>query len=218
MQKPALALFLAVFLPLLATGPAAAQPGHAAEVFYLKFGQGASDLSGDAGAGSGIRDVVDLGRPSGDNLQYAFALEVGYRFSKSSSLGIGYQLGSYYRPAAGEMGAGSERRHTLHVLARRKVGVQRWRVVPYFDLGVNVSSGIKRFGVGPSAGAGLSVAVDNQMSIFLESRLNFVFPNQTADTDGLSWPRWLYSAFLSEDIPFDVLSSLPALGVEIDLH
>ncbi len=218
MLRPTLAVFLVAFLPFLVVGAAEGQPTRTAEVFYLKFGQGASDLSGDAGTETGIRDLVDSQKFAGDGLQYAFALEVGYKFSRSSSLGIGYQLGSYYHPDDEGLEAGNRYLHTFQILARHKLGARRWRVVPYVDIGVNASSGIEKIGVGPTAGIGLSVAVDNRMSIFLESRLNISFPNQTADTDLSASPTRGVSPLFSEKVPFDVLSTLPSLGVEIDLR
>lgn len=225
MPRLAPAVLLVVFLPFLASNPAGAQPTQTAEAFYLKFGQGASDLSGNAGMETGISDFFDPEKFNSDDLQYVFALEMGYRLSASSSFGVGYQLGSYYHPDGAGLRAGSERLHTIQVLARYKLGARSWRVTPYLDLGANVSSGVEKIGGGPSIGAGFSIVVDNRMSIFLESRLNFSIPSQTADTEddfGPQWmpfgPRWIYSSLLSEGAPFNVLSSLPALGVEIDLR
>lgn len=211
-------LLLTAFLLFAYTEPTRAQPLRAGEAFYLKFGQGASDLSGNAGTGTGLGDLVDSKKFSGDDPQYAFSLEMGYRFSGFSSLGVGYQLGSYYHPAREGRRAGSEYVHTVQLLARRKFGSRGWRVVPYVDVGLNASAGVERISVGPSLGVGLSVAVDRRMSIFLESRLNVMFPNQTTNTNGSFGPRWIYSTILSEAAPFDVVSSLPALGVEIDLR
>lgn len=218
MSRSVSIILATMFLSLLAAGPVQAQLAGGQNALYVRFGQGASDLSGNGGTGTGFSDFTDPEKFSDDDLQYAFSLEVGYHFSSSSSLGIGYQLGSYYHRAGAERVAGSSRRHTLQLLARNRPGAPGWIVTPYFDIGINVSSGARRIGVGPSIGAGLNVAVDNQMAIFLESRLNFVFPNQTAETAAVSGPTWIYSRLRSGNVPFDILSSLPTLGVKFDLR
>jgi len=178
-----LPLLFALVLPVLGTQQATAQPTRLGDTFYLRFGQGTSDLSGATGGGSRSGRLWDPEKVNGENVQYAFILESGYRFSPSLSFGVGYQFSSYYHEAGfSRRGVGNESLHTIQVLTRYKMGGRRWLVSPYIDLGANVSVGTERLAGGPTLGGGLSVTVDNQLSFFVESRYNLAYPNQTSDT------------------------------------
>lgn len=212
-------LLLLVLLPLLVVQSASAQPTRTADTFYLRFGQGASDRSGAAGTRTRLGDLWNAERLNGENLQYAFILEGGYRFSPSLSFGVGYQLGSYLHEAdVSRRRGGSESLHTVQVLARYKIGARSWVVSPYVDVGINASSGLGRVGVGPTVGGGLSVAVDNQLTLFLESRFNLAYPNQTNDVDFPFSVNGAVAAVEEKTTPFDVLAVLPALGLEFELR
>lgn len=197
---------LATLLPAFGAQSAQGQQASSSPPLYLKFGQGASDFSGNAGAGRDFGDFFDSAKFSeSSDFQYAFTSELGYRFTPSLSLGIGYQLGTYYFTKLGRIGGKSETLHTVQVLGRYKLGAGRWPVAPYLDLGINVSSGLEHAGFGPTMGGGLAVAIDDRFSLFVESRLNLTFPDEAADTFGAG------------SVPFDVLGIIPAVGTEIDL-
>jgi len=177
-----------------------------------------SDRAGAAGVRTRSGRLWSAEKLNGENLQYAFVLETGYRFSPSLSLGIGYQLGSYNHAAGVSRRGDSEALHTVQVLARHKMGGRQWVVAPYLDLGVNVSTGIGRLAFGPTVGGGLTVAVDNQLSLFLESRFNLAYPNQSNDTGFPFSIQGVVEAFNEAGVPFDGLAVLPAIGVEFELR
>lgn len=214
-----LPLLVIVTLPVLGAQPTSAQPTRTADTFYLRFGQGTSDRSGAAGTRTRLGDLWDAEKLDGDNLRYAFVLETGYRFSPSLSFGVGYQLGSYFHDGdLNRRGVGSESLHSVQMLARYKVGARDWVVSPYLDLGVNASTGLGRVGLGPTVGGGLSVAVDNQLTLFLESRFNLAYPNQTNEVDFPFSIRGAVAAVKEKTVPVDVLAALPAIGLEFELR
>lgn len=200
--------FLIALLPFLVTQPVKAQAQQAGTTppIYVKFAQGTSDFSGNAGAGRGFGDLFDANKFSdSEDFQYAVTMELGYRFSPSLSLGLGYQLGTYYFNDLGRLGGESETLNTVQLLGRYKLGARNWPVAPYIDLGVNLSEGVKHVGFGPSMGGGLDIAIDNRFSLFIESRLNLTFPDEALDT------------FAAGQVPFDIVTIMPAIGTEIDL-
>ncbi len=204
MSKITPLFFLAVLLPFLVADPARAQSSRA-EAFYVKVGQGVSDYAGSGGGGEGFADFFDSRKFTDDDRQYAFVFEAGYRFSPSLSLGLGYQLGTYYFIDIGPIDQGSKTFQTIQMFGRYKLGARDWTVSPYADLGVNVTPGLEGTGFGPSIGGGLDITVDNQLSLFIESRLNLLFPDEALEG-------------LGGGIPFDVLTVFPAIGAEFTLR
>lgn len=218
MFRYALVLIVPTLLPVLTASPAQAQTASEGEVVYLRFGQGTSDFAGAANGGAGFGDFSDSERFTGDEPPYAFVLEFGYRFSPSLSVGMGYQLGSYYHTEVGGLDAGSRILQTVQLLGRYKPGAQRWIVTPYLDLGVNVSSGIDGMGLGPSVGGGLSVTIDEQLAFFVESRLNLTFPDESAESGLLFDRQGIIPSISRGEVPIDVLTVLPAVGFEFELR
>jgi outer membrane protein OmpA-like peptidoglycan-associated protein len=222
-------LFLLVFLAgaIWTASPANAQPVRASDTFYLKFGAGLSDFAGDAsgpdfgsnpnapdvpGPINGLRDFFDTEKFSdGGPFPYALSGEVGYHFSPSASVGLGYQFGQYpfvhgrpltvrddFPGAGGDLGT---IRHTVQLLGRYMVKAEAWTLSPYFDTGLNLSFGGRNTAVGPLAGIGLDVSVSGRTSLFLESRINITFSDKAIDgVEGGEQP--------------DALSALPSLGLK----
>lgn len=195
-------LLFAGLLPALVAGPVQAQSPRSPNLFYLKFGQGISDVVGDERGRLGVSEVYDREKfAETDNVPYALVAELGYRFSPSLSFGLGYQFGSYY-----VRDVGHESLHTVQLLGRYKMGARAWSVAPYLDVGISASTGRRRVGYGPSLGVGLDVAVNDQVSFFLESRSNLVFSETSVDPDE------------SGSVPFDILNVTPAIGADIALR
>ena len=224
--------FLLVFLAgaIWTASPANAQPVRASDTFYLKFGAGLSDFAGDAsgpdfgsnpnapdvpGPINGLRDLFDTEKFSdGGPFPYALSGEVGYHFSPSASVGLGYQFGQYpfvhgrpltvrddFPGAGGDLGT---IRHTVQLLGRYMVKAEAWTLSPYFDTGLNLSFGGRNTAVGPLAGIGLDVSVSGRTSLFLESRINITFSDEAIDgVEGGGLP--------------DALSALPSLGLRVCL-
>lgn len=206
--------------------PASAQPVRAGDTFYLKFGVGLSDYAGDNsgpdfGANrlpnapdplTGIEDLFDTRKFSeGGPFPYALTGEVGYQFTPTLGVGLGYQFGQYpftsgvpFTIDENPIGQGGDLgtvRHTIQLLGRYMFGAKEWTFSPYLDAGLNLSLGGYTAGIGPLAGLGLDVSLSDRTSLFLETRINVVFGDEAVDginTGGES----------------DALSALPSLGLK----
>lgn len=164
-------------------GPAEAQNKRADDTFYLKFGAGLSDYSGDfAGPFEGFSD--------GDGFPYMWLGEVGYQTSSSFAIGAMYQAGRY--PLSSNNAQGSDPdRLSAALLGRYTFGADSWTVAPYLDGGANLSFGGNSTGVGPSAGLGLDIALNDWASFYVESRTHLTFGDDAVDgaESGTSFDR-----------------------------
>lgn len=194
-------ILLAAILPCFTALSVEAQSRRASDTYYLRVGQGVSDFSGDAGGRAGYRDFYDTEKfTETSELQYALVAELGYQFTPSFSLGAGYQFGQYY------LLSGNKELQTAQLLGRVTLGADQWTISPYVDLGGAVSTTKRgQFAYGPLLGGGFDVAVNPQVSLFVESRLNTMFPDAAADGTG-------------KGVPFDVLGAIPAFGANIALQ
>ncbi len=165
-----------------------AQPvDRSGSAFYGKFGAGFSDYTGDfpAQRSSHPFDLQEFTRGAG--FPSMAGAEVGYRFSPSLSVGLGFQVGNYptvgYGP--GPSGISDSHRYTPQLLGRYTVGGADQKIAPYVDLGVNATFGgdasSTSLGYGPSAGVGIDVLLSRTLSLFIESRYNFTMPDGAID-------------------------------------
>ena len=201
---PRLCSLLTVLFLLLIGSVGSAQPAEAQSSSYLRGSIGLSDYSGDAGGDLGIADFFDDDKFAQESFPVLLSIEAGRRLSSSRSLALGYQLGQYPF-ASGSADKLGTVRHTLYIVGRSRLGGPTWLVTPYLDAGLNLAVGGANAGAGPSIGGGLAVSLSPRIAAYLETRLHAVFGDGAVDGSG---PR---------GVPFDVLSALPAAGLQMDL-
>ena len=170
-------LLLAFFVGLAATAsPAQAQTKRAGDTFYLKFGAGFSDYTGD------FADPFE-GFSDGDGFPFGWVGEVGYQTSPSFAVGLAYQAGRY--PLVNNDAPGTDPdRLSGQLLGRYTFGAEGWTVSPYIDAGANLSFASRSFddtGGGPTVGAGLDIVLNDWASFYVESRANFTLGDDAMD-------------------------------------
>ena len=170
-------LLLAFFVGLAATAsPAQAQTKRAGDTFYLKFGAGFSDYTGD------FADPFE-GFSDGDGFPFGWVGEVGYQTSPSFAVGLAYQAGRY--PLVNNDAPGTDPdRLSGQLLGRYTFGAESWTVSPYIDAGANLSFASRSFddtGGGPTVGAGLDIVLNDWASFYVESRANFTLGDDAMD-------------------------------------
>ena len=203
-------VLLTAILLVAGTLPSQAQVKRAGDTFYLKAGAGLSNFGGDRGPSNDFSDFFEPGFSANDAFPYTLVGEVGYQFSPTTSLGLGYQFGQYpYADGPATSSAIGTARHTAQLLGRYTLGARDWAVAPYLDLGANASFGGESTAIGPTVGAGVDVVVSKRTSIFLETRFNATFGDGAVDNAPSSG---------TAGVPFDGLSSLPSAGVKINLQ
>ncbi|MEF8817573.1 MAG: PKD domain-containing protein [Salinibacter sp.] len=165
---------------LCSVGVSAGQAQHLGTGIYGKLGAGLSGYTGDlSGAGEAPRELDA-------NVLKHFPLtaagELGYQFSPNWALALGGQAGSYVSVGDAAPATDSYRRYTSHLLGRYTFGAPSQRVAFYLDAGLNVTvGGPTRTGIGPSVGGGMDIRASRAVSIFVESRLHAVFPDDAVD-------------------------------------
>ena len=175
--------------------------------FFVRIGAGISDYTGDFPAQNTGHplDFQDFVRGTG--LPVANTSEVGYRVSPRGALALGLQVGNYPIVGyAGDTGLKDSYRYTLQLMGRYRLGPARWPVRPYLDLGANLTFSGLETGYGPTVGGGAEVPLSGRLSFFVESRFNFVFPDEAAD--GVSGGS-------SSTGPADALAQLLGVGVRV---
>jgi PKD repeat protein len=209
-------LLLAVFIGLAAmASPAEAQNKRADDTFYLKFGAGLSDYSGDfAGPFEGFSD--------GDGFPYMWLGEVGYQTSSSFAIGAMYQAGRYPLSSNNVRGSDPDRLSAA-LLGRYTFGADSWTVAPYLDGGVNLSFGGNSTSVGPSAGLGIDIVLSDWASFYVESRTHLTFGDDAIDgaDSGTSFDRLSEALGAGVKINFSPAATPPRIAsidgpVEID--
>lgn len=182
-------LLLALFVGLAATAsPAQAQNKRAGDTFYLKFGAGFSDYTGD------FADPFE-GFSDGDGFPYGWVGEVGYQTSPAFAIGLGFQAGRYPLVNNGVSDA-NPHRLSGQLLGRYTFGAESWTVAPYVDAGANLSFASRSFddtGGGPTFGVGIDIPVSDWASFYAEARSNLTYGDDAMDgveqntgLDGLS--------------------------------
>lgn len=167
-------LLLALFVGLAAmASPAEAQTKRAGDTFYLKFGAGFSDYTGD------FADPFE-GFSNGDGFPYGWVGEVGYQTSPSFAVGLAYQAGRY--PLSSNNVPGSDPdRFSGQLLGRYTFGAKSLSVAPYIDAGANLSFAGNSSGGGPTFGVGLDIPVSDWASFYTEARTNLTFGDDAID-------------------------------------
>lgn len=194
--RGALCLGLAVAFLAVMTIDAEAQSKRSGDTVYIKLGTGLASYSLDAD------DVADIPQAEqfdlDDELPLTFFGELGYQFSPSFGVGLGYQYGEYVLVNEGLPVQGTTRNqvemHLAQLLGQYTIQAEEWTVAPYIQGGVNLAfSNLSFLGetprttFGPTAGVGLDVAVSDRLSLFVEGKLNFRFTDEPED--GVS-DRW----------------------------
>lgn len=201
------ALAVALLFCFAAPLSSQAQVKRAGDTFYIKAGGGLSDYAGDRDLTTNFSDFFDSDKFSADDaFPYTLLGEVGYQFSPSTSIGVGYQFGQYpYSDGPATSSAIGTARHTTQLLGRYTFGARSWTLAPYLDAGVQASFGGESTAFGPLLGAGLDIVMTKRTSLFLETRFNYTFGDAALDNaDG--------------GVGADVLSALPAAGVKINFQ
>jgi PKD repeat protein len=177
MTRKVLSLLIALFVGLAAVAsPAEAQTKRPGDTFYLKFGAGFSDYTGDfAGPFEGFS--------GGDGFPYGWVGELGYQTSPAFAVGLAYQAGRY--PLVNNNASGTDPdRLSGQLLGRYTFGAKSWTVSPYVDAGANLSFASRSFddtGGGPTVGAGLDIVLSGWASFYVESRVNFTLGDDAMD-------------------------------------
>lgn len=203
-------------------GSAEAQDKRAGNTMYVRAGVSITDYSGDADGTLGTDNVTNVGDllfdtrkfTAGDAVPYALSGELGYRVSPALDVGLGYSFGKYafihgrpFTMREGPPGTGGDLgtvRHTVRLLGRYTLKAEDWTVAPYFDGGVTATFGGHSPGVGPSAGAGLDVVLNDHTSLFLETRFHLIVDDTAVDG-------------LGTGTPVDALTEGPTLGVRYNV-
>lgn len=218
-----IAVFLFPILLIALASPAQGQSKRVGETFYVRFGGGALDYTGDFGSsaeGTTTSHPFDLqefvrGRayPAGGTA------EIGYQFTPGFDLGFGIQVGNYPMvngSSSAGVGSGSNwYRGTFQLLGRYRFGANTLAAAPYLDAGANGTiGGAELVGGGPTVGLGLDISTGPSSSFYIESRANAVFPDEAvdgrADTQTPRNPRAM-------DLPYDLLNVLLGVGFKMDL-
>lgn len=167
--------------------PPSPTPSRARPSFFIKpLSVGLSDYTGDMPAQSVSHplDFQEISRGSG--IPITFHGELGYQFSARWALVLGFQTGNY--PIVGYNTGNNDIsdswRHTPQLLVRYAFGTLGESVAFYLDGGGNVTfggGGIAKTGYGPSVGGGVDIPLSNALSLYVESRFNFTFPDDAID-------------------------------------
>jgi len=167
--------------------PPSPTPSRSRASFFMKpLSVGLSDYTGDMPAQnvSHPLDFQEIGRGSG--IPITFHGELGYQFSVRWALVFGFQIGNYpiigYN--TGNNDISDSWRYTPQLLVRYAFGTLGESVVFYLDGGGNVTfggGGIAKTGYGPSVGGGVDIPVSTALSLYVESRFNFTFPDDAVD-------------------------------------
>lgn len=218
-----IAVFLLPLLLLAIPSPVQGQSKRVGETFYVRFGGGAMDYTGDFGSsadGTGVSHPFDLqefvrGRayPAGGTG------ELGYQFTPGFDLGLGVQVGNYPMVNGSSFsGVGTRSnwyRGTFQLLSRYRFGARTLAAAPYLEVGANATiGGAELVGGGPTVGLGLDISTGPSSSFFVETRANAVFPDEAvdgqSDTQTPRNPRAM-------DLPYDLLNVLLGVGFKMDL-
>lgn len=192
-----LTIAFAVALAALAS-PAEAQTKRAGDTFYLKFGAGFSDYTGDFDTSPLSFDEFS----EGTGFPYAWSGEVGYQTSPQFAIGLAYLAGRYPLVLNDAPGTDPDR-FTAQLLGRYTFGAQNWTVAPYLDLGANASFTGTDSGFGPTVGLGLDIVLNDFASFYVESRSNLTFPDDAMDG-------------VEGGTSFDALSQLLGVGFKLN--
>jgi PKD repeat protein len=189
-----------------AVSPAEAQNKRAGDTAYLKFGVGLSDYSGDfAGPFEGFSN--------GDGFPYMWLGEVGYQTSSSFAIGAMYQAGRY--PLSSNNAQGSDPdRLSAALLGRYTFGASTWTVAPYLDGGLSLSFGGNSTAVGPTAGIGIDIVLNNWASFYLESRTHLTFGDDAIDgaESGTSFDRLSEAVGAGFKLNFSLATTPPRIA------
>lgn len=131
----------------------------------------------------------------GDEIPFVLIGEFGYQFGRYSCIAP--------PPAPSGCSKGGIR-HALQVLGRYVFRAEEWRVAPYLDGGINTSLGGDSPSIGPSFRGGFDIVMSEQLSLFVEFRINVTFGDEAIDG-------------LGTKTPFDAPSALPALGLRFNV-
>lgn len=184
-------IIAACLLLAASAGPTAAQQIRPDKTFFLTPRIGTSAYLGDNSTAF-FGDAFDV---KGKFPIYA-GLEFGYQSSPSVSLSTAYQLGNY--PLMNRGGSALSLlenhptiRHTIQLFGRYTLGAARSPVAPYLMGGFHTTFGTtKVFGTateesrtayGPVLGLGMDIALNRQLSLFLEGQTNLSFPDEAVD-------------------------------------
>ncbi|CAN5557282.1 hypothetical protein BH23BAC4_BH23BAC4_12060 [soil metagenome] len=119
----------------------------------------------------------------------AAGAELGYQFSPSFALALGYVYGTYpaldgHNYTAPDPRAGLNASTVVHQaqLMFRYLPFSRSRISPYVELGGAAAFGQgDETGFGPLVGLGVDIALGNRMSFFLGGHAAFIFPDRAVD-------------------------------------
>lgn len=201
-------------------GPSPPQPTRAVAPFFIKpLGVGVSDYTGDMPAQTVGHpfDLQEFSRGSG----FPFMLhgELGYQFAPRWALVLGFQAGNY--PIVGYNTGNNDIsdswRYTPQLLVRYAFGTIGESVVVYLDGGASATfggEGIAEPGYGPSVGGGVDIPVSNALSLYVESRFNFAFPDDAID--GIDASNF-DNVQGSSTGPFDSVNQLLGVGLRVRL-
>lgn len=180
---------IGVLVFCLSAVPSTAQSSPVENPFFVKFGAGFSDYTGDFPAQNSGHplDFQDFARSfagTASGFPYMTSGELGYRPSQNFAAVLGVVSGVY--PIAGYAGDGAGTRdvgrYTFQALGRYTFGKDGQNIAPYVDGGVNLTAGGPGgIGYGPSLGGGVSIPFNRSVSFFVESRLNFTYPDDALD-------------------------------------
>lgn len=180
---------IGLLLFCLGAVPSTAQSNPVEDPFFVKFGAGFSDYTGDfpaqnSGHPLDFQDFVRSFAGTASGFPYMSSGELGYRSSQNFAAVLGVVSGVY--PIAGYAGGGAGTRdvgrYTFQLLGRYTFGKAGQDIVPYVDGGVNLTAGGPGgTGFGPSLGGGLSIPFNRSVSFFVESRLNVTYPDDALD-------------------------------------
>ncbi len=160
---------------------------RADKTVYLKARVGGGFYQGtrDGNVDSSINDYVDAA-------ELFFGAEVGLQLNKAFGLGLAFNTGTYGPlgnaaiPRSVDPAGISDRRSSLHLAGNLRAFDSK-RISPYLLGGVGATFGTvnddvgSKVGFGPLVGAGIDLAITNQIGFFVEIASSFVFNDEAVD-------------------------------------
>ncbi len=220
MTKRILSACLTALIAFLFTMEAGAQNLRPEDTFFIKPRVGVAWHLGDTEQ-SPFNFNMDNWKVDGE-VPFAAGLELGYQFSQTASLSLGWQISNhplafYYGPSVPANPETPGIYNGGQLLFRIAAPS---RVAPFIGIGAHVTKGQHGWTAltfGPALALGLDIVLNDRLSLVFENTSSFTFPDDGFDAqDEPSTATQVPAVATGEDFaPFDVMNAL-TLGLKIN--